>query len=387
MNLLIKCLFDDSTRHYISEITYKYCNGITAYKISMLQGSYNIVYLIENLIIPIFSILFCLLALFVLVYYIRRRYKLYKEINRIPQELLILEAYKNHLKNLKLKCIIHNFIIYILIMEIIRNLGDTIHFLPDWFILFAKGNVAIYQFASNIQYYSSLFTAPVRYSFIPALSMLMHFLWLAYRKYEYKYTIIRWTWYVFIRILVQVIIVYTAIDLKSFYSVTVPILCQFFIIFDFFQFVYYSKKFYLYLKSREKEIRLFYYDGRAYLEIRYLRIHFKIATILVALALFFYTIAVCDDIIYYIIFIFQIISFPVNYASLYPIADDFAIYICNPSGDISKIIFILNYLYIFIVVVYKSYRDGQKLKNINNYIKPIVDRYHETYYNRYTNYA
>ena len=46
------------------------------------------------------SFVFCVLALFVLVYYIRRRYKLYKEIKRIPKKLLILEEYKNHLKNL-----------------------------------------------------------------------------------------------------------------------------------------------------------------------------------------------------------------------------------------------------------------------------------------------
>ena len=46
------------------------------------------------------SLPFCVSALFVLVYYIRRRYKLYKEIKRIPKNLLILEEYKNHFKNL-----------------------------------------------------------------------------------------------------------------------------------------------------------------------------------------------------------------------------------------------------------------------------------------------
>ena len=38
--------------------------------------------------------------------------------------------------------------------------------------------------------------------------MLMNFLWLAYRKYEYKYTIIRWTWYIVIRILVASLVIY-----------------------------------------------------------------------------------------------------------------------------------------------------------------------------------
>ena len=34
---------------------------------------------------------------------------------------------------------------------------------------------------------------PIYYLTVPVLSMLMDFLWLAYRKYEYKYTMIRWT--------------------------------------------------------------------------------------------------------------------------------------------------------------------------------------------------
>ena len=54
---------------------------------------------------------------------------------------------------------------------------------------------------------------------------------------------------------------------------------------------------------------------------------------------------------------------------------------------IFQVLFAFNYLYIFIVVVYKSYRDGQKLKNINDYIKPIMKQYHDNYYNRYTNHA
>ena len=348
-----------------------------------------IVLTVENLIIPIFSLPLCLLVLFVLVYYIRRRYKLYKEINRIPHELLILESYSNHLKNLKLKCIINNFIIVILILELVRNFGDTIHFLPDWFTLFFIGNADIHHFMSNIQYYSSLFSIPMRYSFIPVLSMLMHFLWLAYRKYEYKYSIIRWTWYIVIRTFAHFLISQgnLPIDYNILLFSIVSLLSEIFIIFDLLQFVYYSNNFYSHLKSREKEITLFYYDDRASHEIRYLRMHFKIATILVVIALFFYTLANSDDLINYTIVLLELIKFPLHYVSLYAISDDFTLYILNPSGDISKILFILNYLYIFLVVVYKSYRDRQKMKNINNFIRPIIKRYHETCYNRYTNYA
>ena len=83
----------------------------------------NTVEIVVASICSLLSTIFTLLALFVLVYYIRRRYKLYKEINRIPQELMVKESYRNHLKNLKVKCIINNFIIVIVIMEIILNLG------------------------------------------------------------------------------------------------------------------------------------------------------------------------------------------------------------------------------------------------------------------------
>ena len=82
------------------------------------------------LIYSILSTIFCILALFVLVYYIRRRYKLYKEINRIPQEMLINESYRNHLKNLKIKCLINNFIIVILVIEFIQNLCQFIDYFP-----------------------------------------------------------------------------------------------------------------------------------------------------------------------------------------------------------------------------------------------------------------
>ena len=53
--------------------------------------------------------------------------------------------------------------------------------------------------------------------------------------------------------------------------------------------MYYAREFYLHLK--EKEIGLFYFDKKDYLDSEYLRIHFKIATILVGSALFFATLA------------------------------------------------------------------------------------------------
>ena len=346
---------------------------------------------VERFTYLILSPVFCVLALFALVYYIRRRYKLYKEIKRIPKNLLIKEEYKNHLKNLKLKCIINNFIIVILLIEIVQNVCQFLTYFPYKIIVFLKDS----PLCLELQYYSILLYPTIRYSLVPVLSMMMAFLWLAYRKYEYKYTIIRWTWYIVIRTFVLFIIQYSTLknliplDYQTSYECFADILLLIFPIIDFIQFVYYARRFYLQLKSKEKEIRLFYFDKKAYLDSKYLRIHFKIATILVGIALFFYTLGNAN-----IIFnIFNVISFstPV-YQQLYniflTISIYFISYITGFSFLISEVLFMLNYLYIFIVVVYKSYRDKKKLENINDYIKPIVKKYHDDYYNnRYTNYT
>ena len=250
------------------------------------------------LILFLLSMIFFVLVLFVLVYYIRRRYKLYKEIDRIPQELLIKETYRNHLKNLKIKCFINNFIIVILVMEFILNLYQFIYNFPYVINYFVKDYN--FNFFMEVEKYFNLVYISIYYSLVPVLSMMMDFLWLVYRKYEYKYTIIRWTWYIVIRILF-VLLTQNAIPLSLHYQIIyhyldnviyaiVPII-------DLIQFVYYARKFYLHLKSREKEIRLFYFDKTAYLDCKFLRIHFKIATILVVNALFFFTLAISTSVL------------------------------------------------------------------------------------------
>ena len=352
----------------------------------------NTVNTVEVVFFAMLCTIFCLLALFVLVFYIRRRYKLYKEINRIPQELLIMESYRNHIKNLKTKCIINNFIIVILVMEFLQYFGQILIYYPYIIEHFVKeSNIHL---LTELQKYSRLFCSPIYYSLVPVLTMLMDFLWLAYRKYEYKYTIIRWTWYIVIRILVVFLLEYAVVfvsisaDYQTIYSNFVNIIFSIVPIIDFIQFVYYARKFYLHLKIREKEIRLFYFDKKAYLDSKYLRIHFKIATILVATALFFFTFANTANLLEIFYDIPYYVAIPQQWHDIIiTVSDIYTIFIANFLCFIFKVLYIFNYLYIFIVVVYKSYRDGQKLKNINDYIKPIMKQYHDNYYNRYTNYA
>ena len=353
----------------------------------------NVVTIIE-LIYSLLSLIFFLLVLFVLVYYIRRRYKLYKEIFRIPPNLLIIESYRNHLKNLKIKCIINNFIILILMIEFLQNLGQIILYFPYWITYFVKAPESKVRSLREFQNESALFTFSISYSFVPVLSMMMDFLWLAYRKYEYKFTIIRWTWYIVIRALVVFLEQYSfnymflisfgyrniSNDLSLLVYGILPII-------DFMQFIYYARKFYLHLKSREKEIRLFYFDKKAYLDSKYLRIHFKISTILVGIAIFFNALANSDRFIF--ILCESPFSLPEQLYNFFLFVTQIYIgFIGNISFLISELLFIFNYLYIFIIVVYKYYKDRQKLENINNYIRPIIKQYHESYYNRrYTNFA
>ena len=274
-------------------------------------------------------------------------------------------------------------------IEFIQNLFQFIYYFPYFINYFVKD----FNFSSfkEVKKYSRLVYMCMYYSFVPVLSMLMDFLWLAYRKYEYKYTIIRWIWYIAIRILVLLLLQYSIPFSLGYQIIYIFLTCAIYGIYpiiDLIQYVHYARKFYLHLQSREKEIRLFYFDKKAYLDSKYLRIHFKIATILVVNALFFTNLSNFTNLLslifdipdYYMVIPQQL------YENLLIIFNYFC-FISNISLIISEVLFIFNYLYIFIIVVYKAYRDGQKLKNINDYIKPIMKQYHDNYYNRYTNYA
>ena len=211
----------------------------------------NTVEIVVIIIYSILSSIFTLLILFVLVYYIRRRYKLYKEIHRIPQELLIMESYRNHLKNLKIRCTINNFVIIILMMEIMLNLSQILMNFPYLITQLVKEYNPV--LLSEIQNYSPLFSSPIYYSLVPVLSMLMDFLWLAYRKYECKYTIIKWTWYMVIKtvfvFLVECSTASIPVDYTALYNGLISIFYGISPIIDFIQFAYYARKFYLHLKT------------------------------------------------------------------------------------------------------------------------------------------
>ena len=344
------------------------------------------IFVTNVLILSIISLPFCLITLVVLGYYIRRRYRLYQEIKRIPHELLMKQSYQNHRKNLKIKATISNFIIIILLQEFFDNLSFIFYLLPNWVATFEKKNADKFIFLFFAHYYIEKYIFILRLSLIPMLSLMMDFLWLAYRKYEYRCTVIRWIVYILMRAIIIWVLNHVefstneTIDSYQFLiSWFTNYLIIFFYILDFIQFVYFSRKFYLHLKSREKEIRLFYFDKQAYLESKFIRIHFKIATILVVLALFFFTLGFAMwsflGSLTFITRVFQISNY-IDTVSTFLYA-----FIAIPSVILYKVMISLNYLYIFIVIIYKFFRDRHRLKYINNKIRPIIDEYHNTFYN------
>ena len=353
------------------------------------------IFCLNELILTIVPIPFCLLTLVIIVYYIRRRYKLYKEIKMIPTELLIMQSYQNHLKNLKIKCIISNFIILILTIEFAENISYAMLLLPDWIVSFDISNLRYFQFIFNARYYIYGIVQSLRLLFVPVLIVTMRLLWLIYMKSGYTYNMQRWLAYISLRSFLVLFLMYflnkyTVVTLTDMGGYHIQIFSlsyasfAFLSILDYIQFVYYSRKFYLHLKSREKEIRLFYFDRKAYLDSKYLRIHFKVATILVSISLFFFTFGFSTSLFLEILFhASEIIpewtfSLRLFYASLYG-------YLVSPTLIIYKLLINLNYLYVLTIITYKFLRDRKQLYHINKNIRPIVDKYHSSIYD--TNYT
>ena len=345
-------------------------------------------YRIGTLILTVAPLPFCLMTIAVIVYFIRIRYKLYREIRYVRGVLLFKESQKNNLKNLKIRAMITNAIIGVLILELLQNSSYAIFLLADWTLLFGYDIQKKFIFLFHIRYYIEFTVVPIRLSLVPILSMLMDFLWLVYRKFEFKHTITRWLAYILVR---GTFIFLCHIPLSFYYqnqynslssyyleiTLAYSLLVGFLYIYDFIQFVQLSRKFYLHLKSREKEILLFYFDRKAYLKAHFIRVQFKIATIMVVLSLFFFTFG-------YSLWAYLTPSYSIigviqpQYGHILGIVSDYVFsYVCLPSVIIYKILISMNYLYILVVLAYSSCKKRQDLANINNRIRPIMRRYHD----------
>ena len=339
---------------------------------------------IAEITLTVVPLPFCINTLIVLVYFIRRVIKLRQELKNIPLEKLIKQEYINYVMNIKIHLKISGFIIVILIFELFENVSFILFLLPKWERVVDAGSSKSFH---NISHSSMYLVFSTRLMYIPLLSLVMNFLWLVYRKYECKYTMIRWTAYIVIRGLVVVIWLqlsnYMSREYGSLAHILLDFFYMFFYVFDLIQYVHYSKRFYSHLKSREKEIRLFYFDKEIYIYHRSIRIHFLVSTIMVTNAFVLFTlgfsisniIAMIDGIVR----VFDGQNYSVESKVTAPIDADIAI----PILIVCKILFNLNYLYIIVGIIFKYLRNRTRFYYINRHIKPFMEEYRNSMYNRY----
>ena len=341
---------------------------------------------IEMCLLSLSSLLFCILAIFVLCYYIRRRYLLANEIKSISQDDLIRPCFQNHLKNLKLKSMISNFIISILIVELLFNFSESMERFVNWHFYFRDSVFFHFLKKSNKYFYHlNIITFNCHLS-IPCLFLKV--VWLAYLHCPYRYTIMRWIGWIVLRCVFFFSIkildnLGLAIYHKELQTLNSAMLAVVMLI-DFVLYLSYSRRFYQHLKSRETEARLFK-DRQSYLAERSIRRHFKVASILVAVAFSCFSIS---RIIYPAITALK--GFPDIESSgifttflnnsKWSLIHQYRHEILTLGLIIYSLIFILNYLYLVTMIVGRFLLQKWRLTHINKKIKPIVRVYHNSLY-------
>ena len=212
-----------------------------------------------------FSFTFCVLTAIVLLYYIRRRYLLSLEMKEVTPEQLWEQNYKNHLKNLKIKAMISNFIILILLVENIAIFCSLLQNVHSWFKIFQWNwitNSLILEIIEITGYTSSQ-------CYVFVLCLFLKVLLLTYRNIPYKYTIMRWTAYILLRTILFLILINGWMfinlsttgsapceskipDIHIIYSINETLnsaIQSLFAVVDFITYIVYSRRFYQYLKS------------------------------------------------------------------------------------------------------------------------------------------
>ena len=333
--------------------------------------------------VTILSSSFCLFASVVLIYYVRRRYLLHFEIKSISQDELMLQSFQNHRKNLRIKALISNFIIVIVVVEIVyifSCLLSAIQALRPFRVL--------ERFAFLLNY--SLIIS--FHCHLPILCMFLKVLWLIYLHSPYKYTIIRWTWYIVVRFVVVSIGIYFVFSnlLPNDWHIPLCVIgyaiISFSFISDFIIYLVYARRLYIQLQSREKEARWFK-DRAEYRTARSLRLHYKIATILVTIGigcLISVALSTFLDGLIYLIYLVLFGRFD-GYYYLYAY-EKIVIYYNHYIYALGFILYLslynLNYLYLVSMMVFNYCKQKRQQTNVNNKIKPIVKRYHDTLYYR-----
>ena len=345
------------------------------------------------------AIPFCFFSLIILVYYIRRRYHLYLEMKAITTEQLWFPNFQNHLKNLKIKALIANFVIIILLVEI-GNIISLV-FIDRCRILtvLKLGNHCSDSTLTNFLEFTILNTGSV---YIPILCLFMKVLWLVYLHSSYKYTVMKWVVYMIVKVIATKIVELITKILSGMYgySPTFHILpyitgshCELLVLyllnwipmlFEYIYFLKYSRRFYLLLKGIELENK-FSLDREKYLESKFVRIHFKVSTILVAIALFFKVFGWTPVLRFFTIrYLIELFTNNQLSPELNDILQGKPILVFL--GIFYRILWNLNYLYMFFVILLQYYKKRNN-HNINDRIRPLVRAYQDRIFTSRVNYT
>ena len=343
-------------------------------------------YLIEILdcTYPFTDLAFCILTLVVLCYYVKRRYLLARDIKNISKSDLINPCYQNHLKNLRIKSMISTFIIIILSCEFLYNCSC----LFEYFYVYVSNNKIFDPTSTRLLFLASkcikwLAIIPFNCTIaIPCL--LMEVLWLAYLHWPYSNTVKRWSAYMAVRCVAKAAFLLFEATNIPYYKLEIVflfnVITELFFLLDYVLYILYARRFYKHLKSRETEARLFK-DRASYRSERGIRLHFKVASILITIAISFFILAVYFQTIHDLFTYFFQSQGNFKTRLLVEISQNFQ--------DFSTLFFIffttlmsLNYLYFVTMLLVIYLRQKWRLNRVNEKIKPIVAKYHATLYYR-----
>ena len=328
---------------------------------------------IERDIIFITTILFSILAFTVFCYFLKRKFMLAKEIrNVLRTNITMSPCYQNHLKNLQIKLMITNFVVIIVLVEIMFNFSFAGIELPSWGDTFPKKKFP--NLARGYNYFRQIETIAVLcHIAIPCL--LLRVLLLIYLNCPYRYTMMRWSIYIIVRIVVFELILFSLCEIYlTELAILQELLKSLVLLVDLLTYIIYSRRFYLHLKSREKEARLFK-DRTTYLNERAICLHFKVTSILVTIGLFALQFPQAMYIIIYV---------PDTFIGIYynkktqAIMESTINAVLNIGLIIYSLVFILNYLYMISLVVGSYLVQKRGLVHVNKKIKPIITAYHKS---------
>ena len=321
------------------------------------------------------SLAFCLLALVVLCYFAKRRLLLARDIREISKDDLINPCYQNHLKNLKIKSMMVNFIIVIVIFEILYNFSSLIVYFPIQDTKFFMIDPVFAKYLFHAKKYFNYVRNMSSDCHITIPCLLLKVLLLTYHHCPYKYTVLRWSGCIAVRCAVSITISFSyrttsPTEVKSLVALVYALLYSF----DLVLYILYARRLYKHLKSRETEARLFK-DRASYLSERCIRIHFKVASIIIALGFSFFVIPFIVVPFFYLL-------------NQFITTNEYSIQTCNlitaQAFILYTIVMASNYLYLVSRIVGSYLIQKWKLNRINRKIKPIVAKYHEgLLYRRY----